>query len=184
MAVTIDAFADHRPDFLHSIRNILYLLRLKMNNMKKQLSFPVIFFLFLLNGITAQTPGESRMMTDPSVSSDHIVFVYSNDLWTARLDGSDVIGLTSNEGNEFAPHFSPDGMTIAFTGQYDGNMDVFTIPAEGGVPTRLTWHPEGDFARGYTPNGNRCPSLPSVNHSPEPFRNSSWFPFRVVSPGS
>ena len=121
--------------------------------MKKQCSFLVIFFLFLLNGISAQNPGESRMMTDPSVSSDHIVFVYSNDLWTSKLDGSDVMRLTSNEGAEFAPNFSPDGKTIAFTGQYDGNMDVFTIPAEGGVPTRLTWHPEGDFTRGFTPDG-------------------------------
>ena len=93
------------------------------------------------------------MMTDPSVSGDRIVFVYANDLWTSKPDGSDVMRLTSNEGNEFAPHFSPDGKTIAFTGQYDGNTDVFTIPAEGGVPTASHGIPKGDFARGFTPDG-------------------------------
>ena len=113
----------------------------------------MIFFLLSSLMINAQNPGESRMMTDPSVSNTHIVFVYANDLWRADLDGTNVTRLTSNEGAEFAPNFSPDGKTIAFTGQYDGNMDVFTIPAEGGIPTRLTWHPDGDFVRGFTPDG-------------------------------
>ena len=112
-----------------------------------------IFFLFSSLSIYAQIPGESRMMTDPSVSSAHIVFVYSNDLWLADLDGANVTRLTSNEGAEFAPNFSPDGKTIAFTGQYDGNYDVFTIPLEGGVPKRLTWHPDPDLTRGFTPDG-------------------------------
>jgi tricorn protease len=103
--------------------------------------------------VNAQTTGESRMMTDPSVSSSNIVFVYSNDLWVAGLDGTNVTRLTSSDGGEFAPNFSPDGKTIAFTGQYDGNMDVFTIPAEGGVPTRLTWHPDADVARGFSQDG-------------------------------
>ena len=100
-----------------------------------------------------QNTGESRMMTDPSISSSHIVFVYANDLWLAGLDGANVTRLTANEGAEFSPNFSPDGTTIAFTGQYDGNFDVFTIQVEGGVPTRLTWHPETDYVRGFTPDG-------------------------------
>jgi tricorn protease len=121
--------------------------------MKSPAYYAVVFILFCLGGISAQVPGESRMMTDPSVSSTHIVFVYANDLWLARLDGSDVMRLTSNEGAEFAPNFSPDGQTIAFTGQYDGNTDVYTMPADGGVPTRLTWHPEADIVRGFSPDG-------------------------------
>ncbi len=101
----------------------------------------------------AQVPAESRMMTDPAVSGDHIAFVYANDLWSALPDGSNVTRLTSNEGAEFAPNFSPDGKTLAFTGQYDGNTDVFTIPVEGGVPTRFTWHPSDDYVRGFSPDG-------------------------------
>ncbi|MCX6246737.1 MAG: PDZ domain-containing protein [Bacteroidetes bacterium] len=115
----------------------------------------LIMTLLLFSGLMtgAQNPGESRMMTDPSVSNSHIAFVYANDLWVAGLDGSNVTRLTSGEGGEFSPNFSPDGKIIAFTGQYDGNMDVFTIPVEGGVPTRLTWHPDADLARGFSPDG-------------------------------
>jgi tricorn protease len=121
--------------------------------MKKLLSIQFIMILLSFGWVSAQPSGESRMMTNPSVSNDHIVFVYANDLWLAKTDGSDVMRLTANEGAEFAPCFSPDGTTIAFTGQYDGNTDVFTIPAVGGTPTRLTWHPEGDYVRGFTPDG-------------------------------
>lgn len=121
-----------------------------MKTMKYILMSVLIFFCL---AAFAQKTDESRMMTDPSVSSSHIVFVYANDLWVADLDGSNVTRLTSNEGAEFAPNFSPDGTIIAFTGQYDGNTDVFTIPVEGGNPTRLTWHPDPDIARGFSPDG-------------------------------
>ena len=96
---------------------------------------------------------ESRMMTNPAISADHIAFVYSNDLWVADIDGNHVTRLTSNEGNEFDPCFSPDGKTIAFSGEYDGNLDVYTIPVEGGMPKRITWHPSDDFAVGFTADG-------------------------------
>lgn len=121
--------------------------------MKNHKFFFLIIVLLSVLKTGAQVPGESRMMTDPTVSNDRVVFVYANDLWTAALDGSDVRQLTSNEGAESCPYFSPDGKTIAFTGQYDGNTDVFTIPASGGIPTRLTWHPGADYVRGYTPDG-------------------------------
>ena len=56
-------------------------------------------------------------------------------------------------GIETEPVFSPDGSTIAFTGDYDGNTDVFTIPATGGVPFRVTYHPAADFAVAWTADG-------------------------------
>ena len=121
--------------------------------MKNSKYFFAAFFSLLFAAANAQLPAESRMMTDPTVSSNYIAFVYANDLWRAGLDGSNVTRLTSNEGAEFAPTFSPDGKTLAFTGQYDGNTDVFTMPAEGGTPTRLTWHPSADFVRGFTADG-------------------------------
>src|SRR5206468_12076173 len=61
----------------------------------------------------------------------------------------------TNAGNEGLTVFSPDGNWIAFTGQYDGNIDVFIMPAEGGEPRRLTFHPGADVAVGWTPNGQR-----------------------------
>ncbi|MFN8259180.1 MAG: PDZ domain-containing protein [Bacteroidales bacterium] len=97
---------------------------------------------------------ESRMMTYPAISKNQIAFSYANDLWTANLDGKNVRKLTSSEGKELNPFFSPDGKTIAFTAQYDGNTDVYTIPSEGGIPKRITWHPMSEYVTGYTPDGN------------------------------
>ena len=63
--------------------------------------------------------------------------------------------LTTGVGIETAPVFSPDGQTVAFTGDYDGNTDVFTIPAGGGIPFRVTYHPAPDFAVGWSPDGTQ-----------------------------
>jgi tricorn protease len=96
---------------------------------------------------------DTRLLTDPAVSADHIAFAYANDLWVANIDGSGVRRLTSHPGIESGPHFSPDGKLIAFTGRYAGNTDVFVVATEGGVPQRLTWHPGRDTALDFTPDG-------------------------------
>ena len=98
-------------------------------------------------------PTDTRLMEQPAISQDHIAFIYANDLWVAQADGSQPRRLTISEGTESSPHFSPDGSIIAFSGQYDGNTDVFTVPVEGGVPKRLTWHPYADEVAGFTPDG-------------------------------
>ncbi len=95
----------------------------------------------------------TQLLRQPTVSDTEIVFVYANDLWKTNINGGTAIRLTSNEGYESLPHFSPDGKQIAFTAQYDGNTDVYVIPSEGGEPKRLTWHPGGDFVQGWTPEG-------------------------------
>ncbi len=81
---------------------------------------------------------ESRLMRFPAISNDKIVFTYAGDLYSVPLTGGIARKLTNHEGYEMFPHFSPDGKTIAFTGQYDGNTEVFTISADGGTPKRLT----------------------------------------------
>src|SRR5581483_6806427 len=96
---------------------------------------------------------DTRMLSQPAISADHIAFIYAQDLWVANVDGSQPRRLTVSEGVESSPVFSPDGKLIAFSGQYDGNVDVFLIPVEGGVPRRLTWHPAPDLVRGFTPDG-------------------------------
>src|SRR5579862_6088104 len=96
---------------------------------------------------------DTRMLSQPSISADHIAFIYAEDLWVANLDGSDPRRLTVAGGIESNPAFSPDGKWIAFTGQYDGNTDVYLVPVEGGIPKRLTWHPAADIVRGFTPDG-------------------------------
>src|SRR5215831_15807868 len=97
---------------------------------------------------------DTRLLAQPAISKDHIAFIYAGDLWVADVDGKNVKRLTADEGTELNPTFSPDGSLIAFTGQYDGNLDVYVVPVTGGVPTRLTWHPGPDVVQGFTPDGS------------------------------
>lgn len=96
---------------------------------------------------------ESRLLRNPTISNNHISFAYAGDIWLADTNGSNVRRLTTFSGVESEPHFSPDGQQIAFTGEYDGNTDVFVVPVAGGSPQRLTWHPGADFVRGWTEDG-------------------------------
>lgn len=96
---------------------------------------------------------DTRLLDQPAVSARHIAFAYAGDLWIANLDGSDVRRLTSHPGEESRPRFSPDGATVAFSGQYDGNVDVYVVSVEGGEPKRLTWHPGDDLVQDFTPDG-------------------------------
>ena len=95
----------------------------------------------------------TQLLRQPTLHGDDVVFVYANDLWKSSINGGTAIRLTSDDGYESSPHFSNDGKMIAFTAQYDGNVDVFVMPSEGGEPKRLTYHPGGDFVQGWTPDG-------------------------------
>src|ERR1035437_4966495 len=105
--------------------------------------------------VTAATApsGPSKMLTDPALSAERIAFVYGNDIWTCRLDGSDVARITSGLGVKMRPAFSPDGSLLAFSAELDGNLDVYVVPTAGGVPMRLTWHPGRDVVQGFTADG-------------------------------
>jgi tricorn protease len=96
---------------------------------------------------------DTRLLEQPAVSAHNVAFIYADNLWVADLDGQHVRRLTSDVGTGSHPVFSPDGRTIAFSAQYDGNTDVYTIATEGGTPLRLTWHPDADTARGFTADG-------------------------------
>ena len=110
-------------------------------------------FFILYSGIQNVSAQGTRLLRQPTVSENLIVFVYANDLWIVDRDGGNARRLTSAEGGETYPHFSPDGRLIAFTGQYDGNTDVFIVPVEGGEPRRMTWHPGSDVVQGWSPDG-------------------------------
>ncbi len=96
---------------------------------------------------------DTRLLSEPAISATRIAFIYAGDLWTCDLGGGNVRRLTSDIGLESSPAFSPDGSSIAFSAQYEGNTDVYVVSAEGGVPRRLTWHPGADIAQGFTPDG-------------------------------
>jgi tricorn protease len=95
------------------------------------------------------------MLRQPAVSQNHLAFVYAGDLWLADRNGANPRRLTGHAASEFAPRFSPDGRSIAFSASYDGNTDVYVIGLDGGAPKRLTWHPATDTVNGWSPDGQR-----------------------------
>jgi tricorn protease len=114
-----------------------------------------VSLLLILRLVSAQNVTDTRLLWQPAVSKNMIAFIYAEDLWVANRDGSYPRRITVSEGVESNPVFSPDGSMIAFTGQYDGNTDVFIVPVIGGVPKRLTWHPGADLVRDFSPDGKK-----------------------------
>src|SRR5262245_9564549 len=98
----------------------------------------------LASSLAAQNGG-ARMLAQPAVSSSHVAFIYAGDVWTAKLDGSDVRRITTADGDESNPVFSDDGQWLAFAGNYDGNVDVYVVPTAGGEVRRLPRHPGNDL---------------------------------------
>jgi tricorn protease len=82
---------------------------------------------------------EARLLRFPTLQGGRVVFGYAGDLYTVASTGGVARRLTSHEGYEMFPRFSPDGKWLAFTAQYDGNTEVYVMPADGGEPKRLTW---------------------------------------------
>ena len=82
---------------------------------------------------------EARLLRFPAIHGDKIVFSYAGDLYTVSSAGGVARKLTNDIGYEMFARFSPDGKWLAFTGQYDGNTEVYVMPSEGGVPKRLTF---------------------------------------------
>ncbi|HET9785080.1 MAG TPA: protease, partial [Terriglobales bacterium] len=107
--------------------------------------------------LAAQAPavGTPLLVRDPSLSRTQIAFAFGGSLWTVGRNGGTAVRLTAGPGIQSHPIFSPDGTRIAFTGEYDGNVDVFVVAATGGEPRRLTYHPGADVAAGWTPDGKQ-----------------------------
>lgn len=84
---------------------------------------------------------QTRLLRFPDIQGDRVVFTYAGDLWSAPVAGGTATRLTAHPGLEMFARFSPDGRWIAFTGQYDGDEQVYVIPSTGGVPRQLTYYP-------------------------------------------
>src|SRR5476649_1627051 len=118
--------------------------------------FPILGLFLLLNSAApAADEADTRLLRQPSVSKDHLAFVYAGDIWVGDRDGGHSVRINAHPETEFAPHFSPDGRWIAFSANYDNNTDVYVVPTEGGQPRRLTWHPAADVVTGWSPDGKR-----------------------------
>lgn len=106
---------------------------------------------------------QTKLLRFPDIHGDQIVFTYAGDLWRVSTDGGDAIRLTAHPGLEVFAKFSPDGSQIAFTGQYDGDEQVYVMPSTGGEPKQLTWYPSNGplpdrwgfdhLVYGWTPDG-------------------------------
>ncbi len=108
---------------------------------------PVLLAGLFLAASVAAVSAQTKLLRFPDISGDKIVFTYGGDLWTASTSGGPAMRLTAHPGVETYAKFSPDGKWIAFTGQYDGDEQVYVIPASGGEPKQLTFYP----ARGPLP---------------------------------
>lgn len=107
---------------------------------------------------------QTKLLRFPDIHGDQVVFCHGGDLWRASASGGAAVRITAHPGQELFPKFSPDGKTIAFTAQYDGDEQVYVVPTEGGVPRQLTYYPaRGPLAPrwgydnqvyGWTPDGS------------------------------
>jgi tricorn protease len=115
----------------------------------------ILFFLICIAALGLNAQVDAGLFRYPDVSQTQIVFTYANDLWIIPKGGGTAIKLSSPPGVEIFPKFSPDGNTIAFSGNYDGNLDVYAMPVSGGVPLRLTEHGFADRVVDWQPDGKR-----------------------------
>src|SRR5712692_354436 len=117
-------------------------------------------FVLLLAAVVCAAPPaaaqvDARMFRQPAVSADKIAFIYAGDIWLVPKTGGVATRLSSPLGEESFPRFSPDGTKLAYSADYDGNVDVYVVPTAGGEPVRLTHHPMPDRVIGWHPDGKR-----------------------------
>ncbi len=91
--------------------------------------------------LSTEAEAQTKLLRFPAIHGDRIAFTYAGDIWTATVKGGTAVRLTAHPGMEVFARFSPDGQWIAFTGQYDGDEQVYVVPAAGGVPRQLTYYP-------------------------------------------
>lgn len=103
--------------------------------------------------VSANAQIDAALFRTPDVSATSIVFTYANDLWIVPKEGGTANRISTPAGSESFARFSPDGKSIAFSGNYDGNTDVYVMPVGGGVPVRLTSHSYGDRVVDWTNDG-------------------------------
>ena len=107
--------------------------------MMKKLLLGIASLALALPLMAASVQDEARLLRFPAVGGGKIVFCYAGNLYSVGIDGGRAVKLTSDVGYECFPKISPDGQTVAFTAQYDGNTEVYTIPITGGEPKRITY---------------------------------------------
>jgi tricorn protease len=110
-------------------------------------------FVLIASAVTFAADSGPLLLQSPTLSKTQIAFAFGGDIWIVDRSGGDAQRLVTGTGVLSHPIFSPDGTMIAYTGNYDGNDDVYVVAATGGEPRRLTYHPGSDVAVGWTNDG-------------------------------
>jgi len=103
--------------------------------------------------------GASLTLT-PRLSRDYSMITYTSyeddnpQVYVAQLGGKSR-KLLNNAPMSFAPHFSPDGGTVAFSVSNGGVTNLYSMTVNGGKPVQLTNGAEIDTAPSYSPDGSR-----------------------------
>jgi tricorn protease len=113
----------------------------------------------------------ARFVRSPHVAGNRLTFIYADEVWVASIDGSQPRRLTADGARVFNPRLSPDGNSVAFTSDRDGNPDVYVVPADSGAIRRLTWHPADDLVQYWTPDGSGI--LIASRREPSPWSSAT-----------
>jgi len=117
----------------------------------------IVLSFFLSAEVVGQTVdaggGPVGYYRSPAIHGDTIVFAAEGDLWKVSSGGGTAHRLTTHHGNERYPAISPDGLTLAFTAQYEGPSEVYTMPIDGGLPVRQTCESDRGIVSGWAPDG-------------------------------
>ena len=132
-----------------------------------------LIILFLFQAQTDLYAQGTRLLRQPAISATSIAFEYGGDIWVTEKNGGNARRITSTAAVEGNPHFSPDGNTIAFNSNRSGIPAVYTVPSEGGTPTRLSWYPSASFPRGWSPDGKQILYASGRETAPTQF-NRLW----------
>jgi tricorn protease len=116
---------------------------------------PVLVLAVASAAAAREEAAKPLLLQTPTLSASEIAFAYGGEIWIAPRSGGEARRLVTGSDRLSGPLFSPDGSLVAYTGDYDDNLDVYVVAAEGGEPRRLTYHPGDDVAIGWTPDGTR-----------------------------
>ncbi|HDT12973.1 MAG TPA: protease, partial [Candidatus Aminicenantes bacterium] len=121
--------------------------------MKRALAYAVAIVAVLGLVQAASAEGRNGYYRYPAIHGETIVFTSEGDLWSVDVRGGQARRLTSHLGQETHPAVSPDGQTLAFSAQYEGPTEVYTMPLAGGLPVRRTFAGQTATVAGWTPDG-------------------------------
>lgn len=111
------------------------------------------------------------------IASTKIAFVSTHsgkkEIYTADVDGGNVVQLTHDNAISVGPCLSPDGRSLVYTGYQSGYADVYEIDLGSGSRNRIIKFPGTNSGAHYSPNGRQIAVTLSKDGNPELYVTSS-----------